>query len=78
MSYLDVSGHNEEEKSPDMQTGESVDKSHFDQSMSRSPLFKISDLKNLKVKELEKASMKSKREDNDPEHDGDKYLGKYE
>jgi hypothetical protein len=77
MSYLDVSGQNEDEKSPDLQTGESVDKSHFDQSMSRSPLFKISDLKNLKMKELEKASKQIKREDNDPEHHGDKYLGQY-
>jgi hypothetical protein len=43
--------------------------------MSRSPLFKVSDLKNLKVKELEKASKQIKRQEDDPEHQGDKYLG---
>ena len=46
MSYLDVSNHNEDEKVPaDMNTGESVDKSQIDASMSRSPLFKVSDIK---------------------------------
>ena len=84
MSYLDVSNQNEDEPHTnehlqDLYTGESVDKSQFDASMSKSPLFKISDLKNLKMKELHQAVREHKKgREDDPEHDEDKYLGKYQ
>ena len=47
--------------------------------MSKSPLFRISDLKSLKKKELGQAVKEQKRgRDDDPEQHGDKYLGEYQ
>ncbi len=46
--------------------------------MSRSPLFKISDIKALKLNEFDKAVKMQRRAENDPEHQGDKYLGGYQ
>jgi hypothetical protein len=56
MSYLDVSNQNEEEEG----TNEIQQASHFESSMSRAPLFKISDLKGLKMKELNRAVKEEK------------------
>lgn len=40
--------------------------------MSRSPLFKISDMKALKLMEFDKAVKMQRRAENDPEHQDDK------
>ena len=45
--------------------------------MSKSPLFRVSDLKTLKFKDFQREEKDYSRNDPDPEHQGDKYMGQY-
>jgi len=52
-----------------------MDRSYL--NMSKSPLFRVSDLKTLKFKDFQREEKDYSRNDPDPEHQGDKYMGQY-